>query len=187
MKAARLMLTALMFAVLTNCAQSVPADVLNRIKPPVVAGDLPDPRITPGKTDQRITQDNIDTTICDHHGWMQTNSIRPPVRYTNALKAAQIKQYGFTDANLKDYEEDHLISRELGGCLDCAENLWPEHYAGNWGAKKKDRIENHAAIMVCRHELSLKQAQCEIRTNWILMYRKYLMVDKTIKQIGSCQ
>ncbi|MHB8727593.1 MAG: hypothetical protein ACYC9K_00990 [Sulfuricaulis sp.] len=173
--------------VLASCGQSVPAFEVRNVNPPVVVGDLPDARLTPGKTDPRVTQDNIDTTICNHKGWMKTQSIRPPVSYTNRLKAQQIEQYGFADKSLKSYEEDHLISRELGGCLDCAENLWPEHYAGDWGAKKKDRIEDHAAIMVCRHEMLLKKAQCEISSNWILMYRKYLMADNTAHQIGDCQ
>lgn len=37
------------------------------------------------------------------------------VRYTNALKGQQITQYGYPITAPAAYEEDHLISLQLGG------------------------------------------------------------------------
>ena len=72
----------------------------------------PDPLLTPGTLNPAVTQDNIHATICVS-GW--TATIRPPASYTNALKKTQIVQYGYVDTALASYEEDHLISLELGG------------------------------------------------------------------------
>jgi hypothetical protein len=47
------------------------------------AGDLPDPRITPGAIDTSITQENIHQTVCVK-GY--TKTVRPPAYYTNGLK-----------------------------------------------------------------------------------------------------
>src|SRR5258708_5170319 len=73
---------------------------------------LPDPNCTPGVINSTVTQANSTTTICIS-GF--TKTIRPPASYTNNLKREQIKKYGYTDTNPHDYEEDHLISLELGG------------------------------------------------------------------------
>lgn len=54
--------------------------------------DLPDPACTAGSIDQRVTQDNIRSTICVS-GY--TRTVRPPTSYTNPLKLRQMGQYGF--------------------------------------------------------------------------------------------
>jgi hypothetical protein len=59
-----------------------------------------------------LTQSSIDDTICVS-GW--TATVRPPTSYTNALKAQQIGESGYSDTDPSDYEEDHLIPLELGG------------------------------------------------------------------------
>jgi hypothetical protein len=87
---------------------------------------LPDPVCTPGAADPRVTQDNLQTTICVS-GY--TTRVRPSTSYTNALKRTQITEYGYTDTNLADYEEDHLIPLELGGHPSDPRNLWPEPWA----------------------------------------------------------
>lgn len=138
---------------------------------------LPDPKLTPGATNPDITQDNIHQTICNNHGpgkhWT-TKLIRPPANYTTKLKRQQIEQYGFADKSLKDYEEDHLISLTLGGHPRDPKNLWPEAYAGEWGAKVKDRLENKLHDLVCGGTLTLKQAQTAIRTDWVKAYKLYV-------------
>ena len=87
---------------------------------------LPDPACTPGEIDPAVTEDNLQTTIC-HSGYTQT--IRPPVSYTNKLKKQQISDYGYQDIRMGDYEEDHFISLELGGSPTDPKNLWPEYYS----------------------------------------------------------
>ena len=113
---------------------------------------LASPTRTPGVLNPDVTQANIRSTIC-RHGWTET--IRPPVSYTNALKAKQMRQYGET-GSLSDYQEDHLISLELGGSPTDPRNLWPEPYPR---ASDMDRTENELNAEVCSGQLTLAQAQ----------------------------
>src|SRR6185503_6904821 len=53
------------------------------------------------------------------------------------------------------HEVDHLISLELGGS-NAIRNLWPEPYAGRWGARTKDALENELHDLVCSGRLSLR-------------------------------
>jgi len=99
-----------------------------------------------------VTQANIRSTIC-RHGW--TATIRPPTEYTNALKTKQMRQYGET-GSLSDYQEDHLISLELGGNPTDPRNLWPEPYPR---ASDVDKIENELNSEVCSGQLTLAEAQ----------------------------
>jgi hypothetical protein len=124
---------------------------------------LPDPTCTPGVADPRVAQDNILTTICVS-GY--TTRIRPSVRYTDALKAQQIKAYGYTDTKLADYEEDHLIPLELGGHPTDPRNLWPEPLSGVYAATKKDGVENSLHTKVCAGLMTLMAAQAVIAINW---------------------
>ena len=124
---------------------------------------LPDPICTPGLADPRVTQANIHATICVS-GY--TARVRPPTRYTNALKAEQIKAYGYSDTNLADYEEDHLIPLELGGHPTDPRNLWPEPRAGAYAASTKDRLENALHKGVCTAVMTLAAAQAAIADNW---------------------
>lgn len=126
---------------------------------------LPDPTCTPGEIDPIVTQDNLFTTIC-HAGYTQT--VRPPVSYTNSLKKQQIADYGYTDTNMKDYEEDHFISLELGGSPTDPKNLWPEPHPS---LNEKDKVENYLHSQVCSGALTLKEAQQEISKNWYLIFQ----------------
>ncbi|MGZ4149140.1 MAG: HNH endonuclease signature motif containing protein [Actinomycetota bacterium] len=71
------------------------------------------------------------------------------------------------------HEIDHLISLELGGS-NAIENLWPEPYAGRWGARTKDVLENRLHDMVCAGELSLASAQHREATDWVAAYLRYV-------------
>ena len=132
----------------------------------VSKGGLPDPACTPGATDPRVTQSDLDQTICRAGGY--TSTVRPPESYTEALKREQIPAYGdYAGPFLSAYEEDHLVSLELGGSPDSPANLWPEaHHDGRYGSYVKDRIENRLHAQVCRRTISLSSAQHEIATNW---------------------
>jgi hypothetical protein len=54
------------------------------------------------------------------------------------------------------FQEDHLISLELGGHPTDPRNLWPEPYPR---AAHVDMIENDLNAQVCSGSLSLAQAQ----------------------------
>ena len=107
---------------------------------------------TPGVLNPDVTQANVDSTICVH-GW--TKTIRPPTSYTNDLKKRQMREYR-VGGSLSDYQEDHLISLELGGDPVDPRNLWPEPYPR---AAAVDRIENDLNHRVCAGSLTLVDAQ----------------------------
>jgi hypothetical protein len=111
-----------------------------------------DPVRTPGVLNPDVTQADIRSTICKR-GW--TSTIRPPSDYTDALKARQMRRYGET-GSMSDYQEDHLISLELGGDPTDPRNLWPEPYPR---ASQMDQIENQLNAAVCSGQLTLAQAQ----------------------------
>jgi len=127
---------------------------------------LPNPVTTPGAINPLVNQGNVSTTIC-RNGYTET--IRPPVSYTNSLKKRQLNSFPYVSygtTGLKFFEEDHLIPLELGGSPTSAQNLWPELWSGPSGARDKDRLENRLHALVCSGSLSLILAQEAISTNW---------------------
>jgi hypothetical protein len=64
-----------------------------------------DPVRTPGVVNPDVTQANIRSTVC-RRGW--TATVRPPVDYTNALKARQMRAYGETGSP-SAYQEDQRV------------------------------------------------------------------------------
>lgn len=129
---------------------------------------LPDKACTPGDIDPKVTQDNINQTICVS-GY--TKTVRPPVSYTDNLKIKQIQEYGYSDTSTKDYEEDHLIPLEVGGNPTSEANLWPEPYNVTLNAREKDKIENYLHEQVCSGKITLQQAQLEVANNWEEVYK----------------
>ena len=113
-----------------------------------------DPVRTPGILNPDVTQATIRSTVCVH-GW--TATVRPPVSYTNELKVEQMRVYGETGPP-SAYQEDHLVSLELGGDPTDPRNLWPEPYPR---AADVDKIENELNAKVCSGKLSLADAQRE--------------------------
>jgi hypothetical protein len=108
--------------------------------------------VTPGVLNPDVTQATIRATIC-RRGW--TRTIRPPVSYTNALKRKGLSRYGLRGPP-SAFQEDHLISLELGGHPSDPRNLWPEPYPR---ASIVDRIENELNDAVCSGRLTLAEAQ----------------------------
>jgi hypothetical protein len=119
-----------------------------RLSPAVLANGTR----TPGVLNAEVTQSTIASTICKH-GW--TATVRPPTTYTSALKTQQMAEYGEAGSP-SAYQEDHLISLELGGDPTDPRNLWPEPYPR---ASQVDRIENDLNAQVCSGALSLADAQ----------------------------
>jgi hypothetical protein len=135
---------------------------------------LPNSVRTPGATNTNVTQADIDSTICVR-GW--TATIRPPATYTTGLKKQQLAT-GYTrggDTATGDYEEDHLVSLELGGSPTSPLNLWPEPYSSPDGARVKDQLENKLRELVCAGAIQLATAQTAIATNWWIAYETYIV------------
>jgi hypothetical protein len=113
---------------------------------------LADWALTPGVLNPVVTQATIATTICVK-GW--TRTVRPPVSYTNDLKRTGLRQYGLRGPP-SAFQEDHLISLELGGHPTDRRNLWPEPYPR---ASAVDQVENELNDAVCSGRLTLAEAQ----------------------------
>ena len=111
-----------------------------------------DPVRTPGALNPDVTQATIGQTICVS-GW--TRTIRPDSGYTSALKLRQLAEYGVSGSP-GDYQEDHLISLELGGAPTDPRNLWPQPRP--W-ADRVDKTENELRADVCAGRLTLAEAQ----------------------------
>ncbi len=122
--------------------------------------------LTPGAVDPRVSQGNIESTICVP-GY--TKTVRPPSSVTRKIKRKLIIEYGL-NGSLRDYELDHLIPLELGGCPDCEDNLWPERWEPSPGARDKDEVENYLHRQVCQGKMPLAQAQKAIATDWYRIY-----------------
>jgi hypothetical protein len=137
-----LLLGALVLAALPRC--SAP-----RARPGTVRASW---TLTPGVLNPAVTQATIGSTIC-RRGW--TRTVRPPVSYTNELKRKGLRAYRLRGPP-SSYQEDHLISLELGGDPTDARNLWPEPYPR---ASVVDSQENELNEQVCSGRLSLVEAQ----------------------------
>ena len=110
------------------------------------------PTLTPGVLNPDVTQATIGQTICVT-GW--TRTVRPPASYTGELKLEQMREYGL-GGSPSAYQEDHLISLELGGHPTDRRNLWPEPRPR---ADEVDRVENELNRRVCAGEITLAEGQ----------------------------
>lgn len=128
---------------------------------------LPDHSVTPGALNPAVTLSTLHSTVCVH-GW--TKTIRPPASYTTKLKITQMRAFGLPGPPSL-YEEDHLVSLEIGGNPTDPANLWPEPWNGQWGAHKKDRLENLLKKLVCNGTVTLGEAQHAIATDWVATYK----------------
>jgi hypothetical protein len=119
-----------------------------------IAGDLPDPKKTPGDINSALTKQVLCAKGQEKHKVYTSYRMNPKKKPCSC-------------------EVDHLISLELGGSNDL-KNLWPQSYQTKpWNAHVKDRLENALHKLVCAGSISLKQAQHEISTNWIDSYKTH--------------
>lgn len=131
-----------------------------------IVNAIEDKECTPGAIDPRVNQDNLSQTIC-MSGY--TKTVRPPVSFTNRIKQERMAAYGFFD-NPSNYELDHLVPLELGGCPDCISNLWPEPAYPTPGYHQKDIVENYLNKQVCSGKIPLQVAQDEIVSDWVNIF-----------------
>lgn len=142
---------------------------------PALAGDLPDPKLTPGVARPELTVKKICATKWGHDARAVTAKMKREV-----MEAYRFKP---SDCPSGKAEIDHLWSRELGGADD-VRNLWPQCYekpvkgrtpsqSPEWGAHKKDRLENELHKQLCAGALTLAEARRELSSDWIASYRKH--------------
>lgn len=82
-------------------------------------------------------------------------------------------EYGYSFPQPRGaFEVDHLIPLELGGDNVIA-NLWAEPAEPRPGFHEKDKVEDYLHAQVCKHGMSLAQAQREIATNWVAVWKQF--------------
>ena len=121
---------------------------------------FPDPACTPGAVFPVIEED-----IC-------VKGYTRRVRYVTAkTKSLVYQEYGITSHVKGEYEVDHFIPLELGGSNDL-KNLWPEPAEPRPGFHEKDKVENYLHQQVCEGQMTLKDAQKQIQTDWLAVYQQ---------------
>lgn len=161
----------LSLGLLAGCTTSADAQSVSLTTKCTRVDGKADRKCNPGATNPLVTQDNIRTTICappppkGQKTW--TQSQRPPVSYTNALKISQMRDYGDTGAPADD-EEDHIIALSIGGNPRDPHNLYPQPWNGPRGAHVKDDEERTLWHAVCAptNAMSLATAQAKILADW---------------------
>jgi hypothetical protein len=123
--------------------------------------DVPDRRLTPGAV---LTASAATVCVVGY-----ASSVRD---VPSALSEEAYRRYGVVHVPYA-HEVDHLVSLELGGS-NAITNLWPEPYAGRWGARTKDALENRLHSLVCAGELKLRMAQHQEARDWVGAYRRYV-------------
>lgn len=113
------------------------------------------PSDPPGAINPDVTQSNLSQTVCVPN-W--TKTVRPPVSYTNKLKLEQMKALGLT-GKPSDFEEDHELDLACGGAPRDPNNLHPQSWVGDYGAKTKDVLESLEHRRLCKGEITLAQCQ----------------------------
>jgi hypothetical protein len=132
---------------------------------PAVAADMPCVQTSHGcvPLNPEVTQDNIGPTICTP-GY--TKTVRPSSSYTNRVKAKLLREAGLDESLVPAYELDHIVPLELGGHPRKLANLTLQPWDGEHGAIRKDSLEHRLQSLVCRGELSLRDAQYCIAEDW---------------------
>jgi hypothetical protein len=127
-----------------------------------IAGDLPDPNITPGLADPQMTPDRL----CSPGFTTYVTRSVPSAR-----KKAIYKVYGMSpDEAPCPCDVDHLIPLGLGGS-NGPRNLWPQSRVTQpWNSLLKDKLEKRMHAEVCDGKIDLEGAQQEIGADWIKAY-----------------
>lgn len=129
---------------------------------------------TPGAVSAAVTQENIQETVCAE-AWLK--SVEPPPKYTEKLKAKQIKALHLK-GKPRDYVEDHLVPLCLGGDPRDPHNLWPQRSAGDWNAKVKDQLEKAVCYAVCTGDRTLREGQdIFLEPDWTREFLKWYHVE----------
>jgi hypothetical protein len=112
------------------------------------AGDnlLPNPKLTPGK----IARNGKDR-----------NGVTPEI------ERKVFERYRIPWERRRQFKIDHLIPLELGGA-DSIDNLWPQSVTTKpYNARRKEMLTQHLLARIANGQMTIAQAQEEIRADWI--------------------
>jgi len=132
---------------------------------------LPDHTCTPGLLNPRLTP----AQLCARG--FSTTSIRPPARYTDALKARLMVAYGQVGTNpltgkpwsAADVELDHLVSLEDLGHPWSPLNLWPQPRRATGAepnADEKDQVETTVHRLICADQAHAADYAARLAADW---------------------
>ena len=116
---------------------------------------LPDSVATPGAIG------TSDTAVVCHRTTKALRNVTP------AMHRFIFQEYDIAWLTHQGYEDDHLISLELGGLNDNS-NRWPQPYPQ---AYSKDSVENWAHRKACSGRIDLRFIQRQIAEDWTVLYR----------------
>jgi len=140
---------------------------------PALAGDLPDPQLTPGALSPDVVRNVTVQELC-------TTSTKLVRNVPESVKKRVYDSYHMKQEHRPDCtgpahactEMDHDCSLEHG-CNNDPKNLWPQAYDGTpWNAHVKDKLENELHKRICSGKITIKQAQTCISTDWIACYQE---------------
>lgn len=107
---------------------------------------LPDPKLTPGKVARNGKERN---------------------GVTEEMERRVFDRYHIPWRRRLEFKIDHLIPIELGGA-DTIDNLWPQSlYTKPYNAQRKELLTERLLARIASGQMTLLQAQEEIRTDWI--------------------
>jgi hypothetical protein len=107
---------------------------------------VPNPKLTPGRIAKR-DKDKQGVTV--------------------AMEQKVFARYHLPWSRRAEFKIDHLIPVELGGA-DSVDNLWPQSVrAKPYGADRKELLTEVLLERIAKGQITLAQAQEQIRTDWI--------------------
>ena len=86
---------------------------------------------------------------------------------TVEMEQQVLQRYRIPWQRRREFKIDHLIPLELGGA-DTVDNLWPQRLrAKPYGPDRKELLAEVLLTKIARKQMTLAQAQEEIRRDWI--------------------
>ena len=114
---------------------------------------MPDPTLTPG----RVARNGQDR-----------NGV------TEEMERHVFSLYHIPWRRRPEFKVDHLIPTELGGA-DSIDNLWPQSLSSlPYNAVRKEFLTRCLLTLIASGEMTLTQAQREIRKDWISCFVDHL-------------
>jgi hypothetical protein len=105
-------------------------------------------------------------------GW--TRTVRLSQQYTSSLKRQQIREFGYGDRRMSDYDEDHLVPLDLGGAPYDPRNLWPEPRAtaDGWKDELEAVLSRRGCVPAgCRW----RRRSMPLAADWIAAYIRFVV------------
>ena len=95
-------------------------------------------------------------------------------RITEEMERRVFRIYQIPWRRRSEFKVDHLIPSELGGA-DSIDNLWPlSLYTKPYNAQRKEMLTRYLLTSIAAGEITLPQAQKEIREDWIACFVEHV-------------